>query len=577
MKHRYRKMLLSVFPPPQFLAMPSVGIDVSDNSLKFIELRQTKDGLRIGRFGEEEIPEGIVVGGKIQKGPALVDILTKVRKEHNMHFVRATLPEESGYLFELSLPDMASDEMTGAIEFRLEENVPIAPSEAVFGYDLLATSKKTKGGERMRRAVVSVFPRAATEAYAKLFYDAGLVPLSLETEPQAITRAVVANGDRGTYLVVDFGRQRSGISIVSGGAVRFATTTDVGGDPLTELFQKHFSDLAPEEIVKFKNTKGLRAVHDEHDSTFSHQIDSVIENLVEHIKEHLRYWNTRATEGKVRAMPVGKVLLCGGNANLAGLPERLSQTLRLPVARANVWVNVFSLERHIPSGIPFRESLGYAPAIGLALHGIHPVMRDKHMANLLPRMSLDEVRKERRRRMVAVSLSTFLVTVLFGTAFLVPSLVLSRTKATAAEQKVELTQTFIARREESGVLDNVREMREKIERLKSEISDISFSNVFLALDRSASAGIRLFSFSYQRSESGADSITLRGNAQTRDALLAFTRQLDHEVLFTEVVLPVSDLAQSTNINFSLTLSIPGDSVPASIGQTEPRVLSDEAS
>ena len=553
MRRSYRDAILSVFPPPRFLSMPSVGIDVSDNSLKFLELYATRDGLRIGRFGEEIIPPGIIVGGKIQKGEALVEILTKVRKEHGIRFVRATLPEERGYLFELSLPDMQAAEMTGAIEFKLEENVPIAPAEATFGYDLLPAAHS--GGTRMRRAVVSVFPRAATEAYAKLFHDAGLTPLSLETEPQAIARAVVPNGDSGTYLIIDIGRERSGISIASGGAVRFATTTDIGGDPITKAFAAHFSSLSVEEVTELKNTRGLAAVREEKDATFTEQVEGVLARLAEHAQEHLRHWHTHHEGDTTKRPPVRKVLLCGGNANLAGLPERLSQELKLPVSRANVWVNTFSLEQHVPSSISFQESLGYAPVIGLALHGVHPVLRDRHMANLLPKGNLREVRRERRLRIVVASLIASLTTALLGTVFLVPSLMLSRTEAAAAERKIELTRTFIAQREASGVLDDVRSIRGRIERLQAELTDTPFSAVFAALERSAASGIRLFSVTYSRTRGEPDTITLVGSAATRDALLSFSRRLDREELLADVVLPVSNLAQSVNVPFSLTLSV----------------------
>jgi len=540
--------------------MSSVGIDVSDNSLKFLELQSTKKGLRIGSFGEEVIPQGIIVGGKIQKGDALAGILAKVKKDHGINFVRATLPEERGYLFELSLPDMGVNEMASTIEFRLEENVPIAPSEAVFGYDLLPAGTKQVKGKHMRQAVVSVFPRVATEAYAKIFYDAGLTPLSLETEPQAITRAVVPNGDMGTYLVVDFGRERSGISIVSGGAVRFATTTDVGGDPITKAFEKHYKDLSYEDFTDLKNTKGLHAVREKNDALFTEQVESVINSLLQHISEHLRYWNTHREEDKIKRGQVTKVLLCGGNANLGGLPERISQELKLPVSLANVWVNTFSIEEYIPSDISFRESLGYAPAIGLALHGIHPVMRNRHMANLLPREHLVEVRHERRNRVAVVSLVASLITILLGTVFLVPSLLLSRTEAVSAERKIELTRTFIAQREESGVLTEVRDIRKRIERLESEFNDITSSDLLRALDRSIPSGVRLFSISYDRKRGDSDSIGLVGNASTRETLLDLTRKLDQETLLSGIELPVSNLARSTNISFSLTLTVPEESV-----------------
>jgi Tfp pilus assembly PilM family ATPase len=64
---------------------------------------------------------------------------------------------------------------------------------------------------------------------------------------------------------------------------------------------------------------------------------------------------------------IEKVILCGGSANLMGLPEYLSESLSIPTERARVWQNAFSLESFVPP-ITQRYSLGYATAIGLALH-----------------------------------------------------------------------------------------------------------------------------------------------------------------------------------------------------------------
>ncbi len=86
--------LLHSFPVPSRIAMPAVGLDISDHSVKFLELVHSHDGYRVGRFATKEIPEGIIVGGTITKRDALVTLLSDFRKEHGLTFVRASLPEE---------------------------------------------------------------------------------------------------------------------------------------------------------------------------------------------------------------------------------------------------------------------------------------------------------------------------------------------------------------------------------------------------------------------------------------------------------------------------------------------------
>ena len=358
-----RSKLLEYFPPPRFLSMPAVGIDISDYSVKFLEFIPTKGGLQLGRFGGEKIPPGIVASGRIKDHDALVEILKTMRKKHGLRFIRASLPEELGYLFDTEAPNGSREEVHTSLEFAVEENVPIPPSEAVFDFDYISGSA-AKNKKRTKSVVASVFPRAEVESYTQLFTRAGLVPLSLEIEAQALARAVVPKGDNRTHMIVDFGKRRSGISLVGGGVTRFAATIDVGGDSINEAIKKAYPKLGDDAIDRMKNEKGLNGFQDTPEA--KEALLNVVYEIVEAINKYNRFWQTHVKDDPSE-QALAEVHLCGGNANLAGLPEHISNSIGVPVKRAAVWQNAFSLEEKVPE-IHFRHSLGYAPAIGLALH-----------------------------------------------------------------------------------------------------------------------------------------------------------------------------------------------------------------
>lgn len=357
-----RSKLLQFFPPPRFLSMPAVGIDISDYSVKFLEFVPSGSGLKLGRFGEEKIPPGVVASGRIKDHAALVEILSNLRKKYSLQFVRASLPEELGYLFDAEAPIASRQEVHTALEFAVEENVPIPPSEAVFDFDYIREAKGVK--KNTQPVVVSVFPRAEVESYTELFTLAGFTLLSLEIEAQALARAVVPENDNRTHMIIDFGKQRSGISIVGGGVTRFAATVDVGGDSINEALKKAFPDSSDEDIDKMKNEQGLNGFQDNDD--IRKALLDVVYELVVAINKYSTFWKTH-TEGGGKSQALAEVHLCGGNANLAGFPEYIASSTGVPANRAEVWSNAFSLDKEIPK-IHFKHSLGYAPAIGLALH-----------------------------------------------------------------------------------------------------------------------------------------------------------------------------------------------------------------
>src|SRR5688572_11834264 len=88
-----------LFPPPQFLLMSSVGIDLSDRAARFIELVPDKSAYKIRRFGEQVLPPGVIDKGDIKDIATFKTALIALRRDYGLSFVRVSLPEEKAFLF----------------------------------------------------------------------------------------------------------------------------------------------------------------------------------------------------------------------------------------------------------------------------------------------------------------------------------------------------------------------------------------------------------------------------------------------------------------------------------------------
>lgn len=352
-----KEFFVDHFPPPAYLSMPALGIDISDRSIKYVELVRKTGKFFVQRFGGHLIPRGIIEGGEIKEKKKVIDLLGSLQRELRVKYIIGALPEEKAFLARIKLPVMKEEEIRGVLELQLEEHVPLSITEAIFDFSVVKGSSDDKHLD----VYLIAFPKKIIEDYREVFIKAGFFPLALEMEIQASTRTIVSQNEKGTVVLVDFGRTRTSFGIVSKGEVQFTTTVKVAGEDLEKAIIKNLG-VDQVEANKIKKEKGFIKSKD-NEKVFNSllPIASVIKD---EIIKCIDYWNSNLEDHDFRR--VSRVLLCGGDSNLSGFPEYLSYELRLPVELGNPWVNIVSFEENIPE-IELREALIYSVALGLAL------------------------------------------------------------------------------------------------------------------------------------------------------------------------------------------------------------------
>ncbi len=350
------------FPMPQMLAPRTIGVDISDASVKWIGFEKSPTGgYEIFTHGSLSLPDGAVARGVIRDDGALAQVLRTVRTQSRTALVHGALPEEAAYVFSMHVPTGTPSMQTlQLVEFEFDGRVPIAPAASVYDFDAIGES--AEGLE----IGVCVFPREIAESYAAAFEAAGMQPLSFEIESRSIARAVSLASAEHVELLVDFGRMRTGFSVLKHGIPIFTSTVDIGSERMTAAIKERFS-LSEADAERLKNDEGLFA-SGEHTAAQG-EIVAQARALADEIARHFHFWDTRRDAQGKRMTPVEKVTLIGGGANLKGLADFIAGKVRSPVERGNVWRNMFSFDDTIPP-IDRRTSLQYATAIGLALRNL---------------------------------------------------------------------------------------------------------------------------------------------------------------------------------------------------------------
>jgi type IV pilus assembly protein PilM len=363
----FSRTFARAFPTPKLINPAGAGIDISDASIKWLVLEPYVGQYRVAGYGEEPLPDGVVVSGAVQNVGALGAALKKVKSHLGaIPCAHAALPEEAAYVFEMHTPEGVSrDEALHLIEFEFEGRVPITPADAVFDFDVI--QKHDDGGQDIG---VAVFPRELAESYVAAFEQGGISLLSLELEARSIARATSSGApDEPITLLVDFGRERTGFAVLKHGIPIFTSTVEVGGDAITKALMEKLS-LSAEAAIQFRNEQGL--IPEGADKTKGlDAIAGVASALSDEVARHYHYWDTRRNERGERMTPVGQVILVGGSANLKGLGDYIMSRVQAPTLTGDVWRRVCDFDTYVPP-IERRVSLQYATAIGLALRS-YPV------------------------------------------------------------------------------------------------------------------------------------------------------------------------------------------------------------
>ncbi|MCX6716545.1 MAG: pilus assembly protein PilM [Candidatus Taylorbacteria bacterium] len=321
------------FPAPQFLKVAWVGIDMSDESLRLVELVNSPAGLRLGHFAEKELERGIMKSGQILDKAKLIAVLKELRKLSPTPNINASLPEEKSYLFTADVADGTEEEIRQNIEYILEENVPIPPSETLFEFDII----KRYEHETKVSVSVTATPAKIVEEYTEVFNSSGFTPYSMEVEGRPLARALLPRGEErgkgGTSVIINYNDQNAGIFLVSGGIIWYTSTLSFELKDIPDDFNK----------------EGLVDIH------------SYIKKEIEKV---FAYWHSKDSGQK----KIDSLVLSGKNATDEKFINILRGGFSANVEVADVWSNVGGEHKGVPV-IDYSESVRFTVAIGLALKG----------------------------------------------------------------------------------------------------------------------------------------------------------------------------------------------------------------
>lgn len=522
------------FPIPRSLLLSSVSYSLYDGEFRYADVRDVRGNFSPRGFGTYPIPE-IRFDVTDQKNRAdVVRVLSDRVRSEKHQYVRAVVHEDEAYVFPIIIPTTDESVFRNSIEASLEENVPIPPTEAVFEYEVVHID--TVKNETMLS--VTVLPEKILVGYASILQEAGLVPISFDTEARCLSRALIERGDIGVHAILHIGKKHSVMAIVERGVVSFSASIGVGSSDIVSVVAKSMS-LSTEDAEKIINDRGFDPSRE--DMRIFDAAMPVLSTLHDEIGKMLVYWKTKSKHASF--VPIKDIIVSGAYASMNGLVKYFSVTSRLPARIGSVWTNVLDPKTSLPT-ISYRESQGYGLVIG-ALIG------ETHSFSFLPTELRVFVSRIYRRRLVMMYAVMFFAISCISVVSLVPSYVsVSARLSDADTKKTSLVNSadndkIIATEKELAIL------KERIATLSpiGERGAISF--VLMKLFARIPDGVTISSVAIKRANG---SVIVSGNATNRETLVSFSKSLEGEVFFKKVDLPVSNLAKGKDVPFTLSLT-----------------------
>ncbi len=367
-------VFFKVFPTPVSMSVPAVGFDLTDEAVRFVAFERDsklvggnkcETDLKVSAYAEVVIPAGIITNGFINDEKALTDLLRDFAKKFNVSYVHASLPEEKLYLFTTEVSSVSHDEIMQNIEFKLEENVPIPASNALFAYSIISHPSSTS-----TKVSVSVAPRKAVETYLNVLLGAGIKPLSFSIQAEGLSKAVIPKNTKGAHCLVNVMEENTGIYLTSGNTVCFTSTVGVGSKSFSSVLSGQVQQPLVNKGVDSKPVISSREIIKgvlRNNTLSKEMIDAIklpVNTLSAEISKVINYWNTHRDElGQVES-----IMISGDEAYIPGVSDGISKATGVKVVPANVWSNVCSFDNYIPP-IEAYDAFDFGVAIGLALKG----------------------------------------------------------------------------------------------------------------------------------------------------------------------------------------------------------------
>ncbi len=378
-----------------------IGLDLSDLSIKLVQLDKRRDKIKIQALSKLNLAQGIIVNGEIKDKPELIKAIKKIIADPqygkiSSEEVVACLPESKTFIKLIEI-QKSPNSLADIIGSEIEKHVPMELNEIYYDWQIIQELPDKY------LVLIGAAPKNIVNQYTDLLDEAKLSPIALEIEPISICRCLLkeetaslkpitfgakAKVDASlNYGIIDIGANHTCMIFYSGNTILFTVSMPISGEEITSKISQALN-LTKEQAEKAKIICGLD--ENKANGVIKEILADNLGSLVEKIKEAVLFYENYFSQRGA----LSQILLCGGGANIPNLEKIISKEFSVEVGLADALTNLSEeknkfdeifIEKHTLNlksakldsddkqknlSVKQNSSATFTTAFGLALRGI---------------------------------------------------------------------------------------------------------------------------------------------------------------------------------------------------------------
>lgn len=359
----------------------SIGLDISDLGIKFVQLYKKGNKVKIQSFGQVSLNEDIIVDGEIKNSEEVLKSISTLLSKPSYgsvvgNDVVACLPETKTFIKLLEIDD-SPNQIEDVIPSEIEKHIPFLTNKLYFDW------QRIKNKNNKNYVLVGAVEKTIAEQYISLLNKAKLSISALEVESAAICRSLLQEESskylgvyNKNYCLIDIGAKRSSMVIYSKNTIVTTISMPISGNEITKRIAKTLQiDQAQAEKAKIicgldkAKAKGI----------VSEILSDMTKKLIRKIKSSIDFYY----EHYPHHGDIDNIILCGGGANINNLDKLIKDTTSIETLVINPLENIDDLPELFNKNLLKKSdskakkelatqnsSFSYTTAIGLALRNI---------------------------------------------------------------------------------------------------------------------------------------------------------------------------------------------------------------